>query len=333
MKDNIIEKLLKPKKAFLIIAIVSIMISLVFYGIIIYVEKTTEKPEAVDYGNLISMKSDNENDYVKTTIQYIALFAEREGYDSKYYYIQDINNRVMIASISDETYKKIEETYLQNKENFTYDLEGYIFNIPDDVLNIAIRYISEAFDVQGGVITKNNYQEYFGYTYLNEGITPNTELNGFLLGGGIFLDGIAIVFLALYITSIAKIYMYSKKFDMESVKSELQQNTTLKFEKERIYLTTNYIVSVVNGLLRITKYQDLVWLYNKVAKQNSVTVNIFLVGATKGKKEFYIANSLKEDTLNNIIYLIKERNENILIGYTPENKKKYEELRKDSQLL
>lgn len=120
---------------------------------------------------------------------------------------------------------------------------------------------------------------------------------------------------------------------METVKSELQQNTTLKFENERIYLTTNYIVSVVNGLLRITKYQDLVWLYNKVAKQNSVTVNIFLVGATKEKKEFFIANSLNEDILNNIIYLIKERNQNILIGYTPENKKKYEELRKGAQFL
>lgn len=330
MKENKIEQLLKPKKAFLIISVVLFIISLALYGIVISVEKTTEKPEAVDYGSLVSIKNDNENDYVKTTIQYIALFAEREGYDSKYYYIQDINNRVMIASISDETYKKIEETYLQNKENFTFDLEGYIFKIPDDVLNIAIEYISEAFDVQGGVITKSNYQEYFGSTYLNEGVTPNTELNGFLLGGGIFLDGIALVFLALYITSIVKIYMYSKKFDMESVKSELLQNTTLKFEKERIYLTTNYIVSVVNGLLRITKYQDLVWLYNKVAKQNSVTVNIFLIGATKEKKEFYIANSLKQDQLNNIMYLIKERNENILIGYTPENKKRYEELRKSS---
>lgn len=210
MKENKIEQLLKPKKAFLIITVVLIIISLIFYGIVICIEKTTEKPEAVDYGNLISINEDKENDYVKTTIQYIASFAEREGFSSKYYYIQDINNRVMIAQIEDETYKKIQEKYLQNQENFTYELEGYIFDIPDDVLNLAIRCISKVFDIQDGIITKSNYQEYFGNTYLNEGVTPNTELNGFLLGAGAFLDCIAIVFLALYITSIVKIHMYTK---------------------------------------------------------------------------------------------------------------------------
>ena len=331
MNENRIERLLKPKKAFLIIAVVLLLISLILYGIATHIEKTTVTPEAVDYGTLISNKNDTENDYVKTTIQYIAIFAEREGFDSRYYYIQDINNRVMIAQINNSTYKKIEETYLQNKENFTYDLEGYIFNIPDDVLNLAIECISEVFDIQDGVITKSNYQDYFGNTYLNEGITPNTESIGFLLGGSMFIAGIAIVFLALFITSIVKIFKYTKRIDLESVKAELKQNTTLAFEEERIYLTTNYIVSVVNGLLRITKYQDLIWLYNKVAKQYSTTVNIFLVGATKEKKEFYIANSLNEDMLNHIICLIRERNANILIGYTPENQKKYEEIRKGAE--
>lgn len=332
MKEKPIEQLLKPKKAFLRIALISMIISFVFYGIAIYMEKTAQTPEAVDYGSLIEAHKDREHDYVTTTIQYIALFAERQYYDIRYYYIQDTENHVMIAELSDETYQKIEEAYLQSGGTLAYELEGYIFDLPDDVLPLAIQSLPEVFDMQGNVITDENYQNYFGATYLHEGATPRTGLNAFLLGTGALLDVAAVVFLALYLTSAIKIRRYAKKIDMQMVRSELQQAATLPFSQARIYLTDHYIVSVVNGLLRITNYQDLLWLYIKAAKQYSTTVNLFLVGATRKGRPFYLATSLQEDLLNHIMALIRERNGNILIGYTAENKERYAALQKDFHL-
>lgn len=315
MKDNNkkIENLLTPKKTFLIIAILLFIVSFILFGIVIYIEKCEKPKEEFDYGTLVSTNSDKENKYVKTTIKYISLFAEIKDYGIKYYYIQDINNHVMIATINDATYKKIQETYLQNQEKFTYNLKGYIFNIPDDVIDLAINNISESFDIQDIIITKDNYQKYFGSTYLNEDATPYTKLNGVFIGVGIILDSISIIFLILYISSMIKVIKYKKRYNLEEVKSELLQSTTLKFEKEKIYLTSNYIVSCVNGLLRITKYEDLICMYNKILKQYSITLNIFLVAVTKEKKKFYIANSLDEDILNEIILFIKDKNKNILI--------------------
>ena len=124
----------------------------------------------------------------------------------------------------------------------------------------------------------------------------------------------------------AEIAKYAKKLDLEDVKYEMEKSTAKHFPQEHIYLTDKYVVSDVNGLLKVNEYEEFVWIYNFKAQQYGVTVNIFLTVKTKNKKELHIATSTNENKLNEIISIIKQKNTNILVGFTPENKKEYKNI-------
>lgn len=180
-------------------------------------------------------------------------------------------------------------------------------------------------------ITEETYEDYFGKTYLDEVVTPDTEFNGFIIGWGVFLGGIGIVLLIWYIASAIRVHKYTKNANLEDVKYELQKSTAKCFPKETIYLTDKYIISKVNGLLRVNEYEDFVWIYNLKAQQYGHTVNIFLTVKTKDKKQFHIATSLDENRLIEIMSLIKEKNPQVLVGFTDENKEEYKKYIKEQK--
>ena len=322
MENNKIEKLFKPKRLFLIITILSILITVALVSFVEWRDRTEVTPKPVEYYDLVMGNIEKEHEYVTVTIVYICSFAQREDTNQTYYYIIDENNLIYIARISDETYKKIETAYNEQQENFSYKLEGYIFNIESDVKKIAIEKFGNVFE-NAPDITKENYEDYLGKTYLNEYVTPNTETNAIMTGIACMSGIVAIIFATLYISSFIKVYKYTKTSDFEDMKYELEKSTAKHFEKERIYLTDNYIISDLNGLLKVKKYEDIVWIYILKAQQYGVTSNIFIKVKTKNKRELNIANSLDENKLMEIIYLIKQKNPNILIGFTPENQKEY----------
>lgn len=330
MEEKQIEKLFKPTKALLITSIILIVISIPMFMYVAWKESNEVKPEAINYRELFLNYTDNENSYVKVTAQYIAPFAEKDDEDMKYYYVQDEEGYIFIAKISDETMEKVRKAYDEQKENFSYNLEGYIFNIPEDVKQLAMSEASYYFE-GAPTITEETYEDYFGKTYLNEGVTPDTELNGYITGGAVFLGGIGVAFFIWYIVSVIRVRKYTRNANLEDVKYELQKSTVKCFPKETIYLTDKYIVSKVNGLLRVNEYEDFVWIYNLKAQQYGHTVNIFLTAKTKNKKQFHIATSLDENRLMQIMSLIKEKNPEVLIGFTDENKEEYKKYIKNQK--
>lgn len=330
MGEKQIEKLFKPAKGLLITSIILIIIAIAMLVYVNWKEMNEVKPEAIEYRELFLNYTDNENSYAKVTAQYIAPFAEKDDEDMKYYYVQDEEGYIFIAKISDETMEKVKKAYDEEKENFSYYLEGYIFNIPEDVKQLAMSELSEYFE-GAPTITEETYEDYFGKTYLDEEITPDTEFNGFIIGWGVFLGGIGIVLLIWYIASAIRVHKYTKNANLEDVKYELQKSTAKCFPKETIYLTDKYIISKVNGLLRVNEYEDFVWIYNLKAQQYGHTVNIFLTVKTKDKKQFHIATSLDENRLIEIMSLIKEKNPQVLVGFTDENKEEYKKYIKEQK--
>ena len=139
-----------------------------------------------------------------------------------------------------------------------------------------------------------------------------------------------IIISALIVTVIllALILMIIKKIDL---KYELEKNTSKYFEKERIYLTDNYIVSNLNNILRVNRYEDFIWIYISKLQQYGSTANIFVRVKTKNKKQYDIASSLDENKLNEIIDLIKQKNTNILVGFTTENRKEYKNICRENK--
>jgi len=326
MESEKIEKLFKTKKTFLIITFISLVVTVVLVSYVVWKEKTKINPKPIEYYDLAIHNAEKEYEYVTVTIEYICSFARKEDYNFTYYFIVDENDLIYIARISDETYKKIEDAYNEQQENFSYELEGYIFNIESDVKNLAIETLGTVFE-NLPTITKENYEEYLGKTYLDEHKTPNTQLCNYMILISIVTGVIAITFGY----RIIKVYRYTKTSYFEDLKYELEKNTSKYFEKERIYLTDNYIVSNLNNILRVNRYEDFIWIYISKLQQYGSTANIFVRVKTKNKKQYDIASSLDENKLNEIIDLIKQKNTNILVGFTTENRKQYKNICRENK--
>ena len=72
-------------------------------------------------------------------------------------------------------------------------------------------------------------------------------------------------------------------------------------------MTDKYVVSKVNGILKVHKYGEFLWIYNLKAQQYGHTVNGFLTAQTKNKKKIHIATSADKNVLIEIMGLIKEK--------------------------
>lgn len=329
MNQQEIDKIFKSKKSYFFISIGLILISIILYLLVAHMESNEVTPEAVDYGNLIANQKDQKNDYIKTTIVYISQFAEDED-GLKYYYMQDVNNRLMIARISDNTLEKIVETYQLNKDNFSYDLEGYIFTVPKDLKELAISGFDSVFGNQGIELDEQNYEKYFGSTYLNEFVTPGTNFQLFLIGAGILFDFISIVLMVLCVVSIVRVHKIMRRWNVDLIKQELLQDSTKIFKKQKMYLTDNYIVSLAYGVLKIVRYEELIWVYSQMFVGSGLFLNHF-VGITKKSKEVLLSASMNQSVLDEIAREIQSKNRNIRIGFTSENIKRYRGLKRTNK--
>lgn len=322
-----IEKVFKAKKGLLITAIILMLIAIGMFTYVVWKEETAVTPEPVKYYELATNNSEKEHTYVTVNIVYMSSFAKKEDYNLTYYYIMDENGVIYIARISDTTVEKIMKLYNEQQENFSYELKGYIFNIDSDVKKIAIEEFSNAFK-DAPLVTEENYEQYLGKTYLNEWVTPDTELYGIMVGVSFGIGILAIIFGIIYIIGVIKIHKYTKASYFEDLKYELEKSTCKHFEKENIFLTDNYIVSNIGGLLKVSKYEDLIWIYECDQTVNGVNFK-GITARIKNKKQFNIAGSAflsKENKLNEILCIIKEKNPNILVGFTPENEKEFKNI-------
>ena len=91
-------------------------------------------------------------------------------------------------------------------------------------------------------------------------------------------------------------------------------------------MTDKYLVTCFTGL-NVINYEDILWLYYQDVSYNYVPVGKYLVAATVNKKRIRIAYSYKNaELLVEIMNKIQEKNNQIMLGFTKENQKKYKEL-------
>ena len=315
MNNEEIEKIFKPKNKLLLIALLMIITSFVLF----YISDSIGPKEVVakNYHDLISIDKDEENSYVEVTFVYMASFAEVKDYNLKYYYIQDEDGYIYIARITDETFNNIVKMAEDADGKFTYTLKGYLFDIPEDAEDLAITGFDDVFNED--VINKDNYEDYFGDTFLDETKTPSTFLESMLVGIGILLDIFSFVVIIMYIIDVISLKVCMGKINVEELKNELYSSNSFDYKKENVYLTKNYIISRIN-VLKVTKYDDIVWIYIFEQKQNGITHTVSIIGKLNNKKSVTLASTFRnKDKLNDIMNEIVSKNKKILVGYTKEN--------------
>lgn len=319
MDSNKIKKIIKPNRKRRLICLISLIVAIVFICVGAYIDRDRSLTPK-DYHELIANNLDKENEYVKLNITSLFSFAKK-GDSLYYYFVSDEDNYLYIARITEETYKKLEDLYKQDNENFSYELKGYIFKIPDDIKELAISSYNKEYNEN--ILNSANLNDYVGECYLDETLTPYTTVSAIFVGVGVGLIIFSLVLFIINLVNTINSKVRMRKYDINEIKSELAKETTLEYPN--IYLTDKYIISNLNGLL-VFNYDDFVWLYNEKRRINGIYVGTYLKGITTKKKVYYLGYTKnKEEFFEEVMNKAYQKNNNLLIGFTGENQKKYKE--------
>lgn len=321
---NILE--CSKKTLFAAIIFIAIAIFAFFYGVKVQNEDINSKNKTL-YHDLISESRDNENMYVKVVIDdlpYHVAIEEKDNITYEYYFVCE-DNYMYLARLTDKTYDKLKDMYDNDKENFSYILEGYIYYTPSELKEIAIDVYNEASGKE--ILNNENFSSYLGSTYLDETITPQNDTAILLYIGGFVSLIIGLICLIIYIVSFVRHKKVMQKYDRNMLETELMN--AVNYPKNSLFLTDNYIISTLNGLM-VIEYSELVWAYNEKRYYNGIHIGTYLRAYNNKNKFLQLAYTKKnEDILQEIMLKIKEKNNNILIGFTDENKKLYKEIKKN----
>lgn len=330
------KEILKPQKKLLVIAIILMIVTVGMFYLNTYVEtkRAKEKTEAIaeNYDDLISEGRDNEKEYVEVTIADVPYHVATKEVDTakyKYYIVFDVNDLMYVVRLTDSTYYRLEDMYESNPEEFSYKLVGYIYDTPNELEEIIIDVYNEVMGED--VITEENFEMYFGKTYLDETKTPVTVSSAatvIFIVIGVLSGTFAFVFILVYIINSSRRKKVLKNYPEEDLESELDKSSTIAYEKQKVYLTDKYLISAINGL-SVIEYNDIAWMYNEKRSYNGIPTGVTLLAYQTNGKRVQLASTWKnEEILKEIMTKIYEKNPNILVGFTPENRKQFKEIKK-----
>ena len=328
MEEREIKRILKVSNSLLIWTIALVIISAILIGIGLFID-SPRGTQAESLHDLIYNGADDEGKYAKITAAYLPYVFAVEDTDMgelNYYFVSDDEGYLYIARITDETYKEMEKLYEEQGENFLYELQGYLYYMPTELKELAIEVYNE--EMEEEILTEENLPEYVGYVYLDETITPQSETSTILFGIP------AILFISAVITFI--IYIVYKirgakvdKTKLENAREELKGNNVKVYSKQKMYLTDSYVISNYNGLY-ILEYNEILWLYILITYYRGIATGKNLVAYTSNNKRITIghSNSVNNQTIEEIMDKIREKNPSIKVGFTDENKEYFKQYKK-----
>lgn len=319
------KQITKKTKNYLYGAIVFFALALGCFGWAYYIDYHIENSSTTLH-ELIYNGSTKEKDITSLTVtKKPYVFAE---YDSnitspKYYFLMD-EDYLYVGYLDYDTYTKLNKDSILD---MPITIEGVTKKIPEDVIDIAIDVYNE--DLEEDFLTKENYKDYIGEICIDT--VSDLEDNIFQLILGVMFFNIFIVYIIIYIMKNHKIKKLKKDETLwQEIQNELESSETIDYLKFSTYLTPNYIMDGSKGF-QFIPYQDIVWIYLHENKYNGVTNNRNLVVITKDRKKHNIADlsgfrSKIKDTYLDLMKNIYEKNQDILVGYTKENRKQAKDL-------
>ena len=314
----------------LVIGIIFLLGSLV----LLYLGLENSKKKIPDPINILEAKNENTYSYIDVSIK-PHLFAVYEvngkEEDAKYYLVMDKDNHLYIVYMNNDNYKKlnidsINETPIRIKgisRSITYDLKKQAI----DSYNEFMKY---------EYLTKENFKENVGEYYLD----MKTKINDSTLYciGTLILGILSLLFIVIYIIKVIKNKKTMNELNPElliKIDTELSQIVDSEYQDMKFYLLKDYLVDFDDNIV-IIPYSDILWIYPYDRTYNGLLVNKYLKVTTINNKVYAVAKTRslednKDEILEEIENKIKEKNEEIIIGYSKENKKKVKEIIKDKK--
>lgn len=326
MTKSEINKILKPKKPLLYVALPLLVLSIVMY--IIAANVKVSKEDAIDYRKLLFNYDNIKGEYTKLDICSAYSFAGKDNLT--YYYVQDADGYVYVARITDETFDKMDEAFSRssNPDDFTYTIYGYVREVYSDLKKFIISEFDDAFDTDVK-LTNSTYDDYFSDTYIDETLAGKVTLSAFFIGAGVVSDIVGLILLLLFLVSSSRSKKSLANFDYDILYSQLASAETVCYKQVGLYLTGQYLIASSGGL-RVLKYSDIFWMYPVKNRVNGIPTSASLAAAYSDKKVYTIASTTanKEDLLVEIMQKVYDRNNNILMGYNDVNVQAFRDFQK-----
>ncbi len=187
----------KTKRKIFTIMLIYLCIAGVCIGIV-FVPKffnDSKQEEAVDLHTLLLDNKEPEGQYVKIEIDTVPVeIMPFNTADYPIYAVTDVNDKIYIAELSDETNKKIWDHYNSETGKFdsVYELKGILQPLDDTTQRIIINNSYRV--IQGVELTADNYSKYLDSFYIKDNAVSDRSVTLYKCVG---LVGVFFIVLAL----------------------------------------------------------------------------------------------------------------------------------------
>lgn len=305
------------------LVLLAITVLLIYLGV---QNQNKPLPDPENLSSLIENKKFDEDIYAYldvATKPYLFAVYETDGKeeDAKYYLAMDKNNYLYILYMKEDKYKELNVDSIQE---IPIRISGITKRIPNDIKDLTITSYNEL--MKDEYLTKDNFKDYVGLVYLDTKAEVNDSSLYYL---GAFLSGL--FFIIIVITYIVIVIKNKRTFknisneELAKIDSEISMMSTSEYANMKFYLLKDYIVDLTNNIV-ILKYSDLVWAYPYEQRYNGLLVNKCIKLVDKKNKMYDVANTKvldknKDEILQEILRKIQEKNGDLVLGFTNENRK------------
>lgn len=245
--------------------------------------------------NCITFDQTKENEKTRITgIKNILLLKDN-------YYLVMNNDTFYVAKISVNEVQKIRKDLNKNKK---YTLYGKSEKIDDTTIEEFVNTYNRI--KKDETITKEEYNEKFGYMYLDQKSTGDkiTKKSNVIIAISLLLVFTGIIISIMFIRNNNKNYKLLRTLSKSEI-SKINKELTKSKKYKNIYITDNYILIGKLGL-ELIKIENIIFAYKE---NNKVIVY------TKSLSNHKIKINDEIDLLN----IIKSKNKNVLIDKTTKN--------------
>lgn len=245
--------------------------------------------------NCITFDQTKENEKTRITgIKNILLLKDN-------YYLVMNNDTFYVAKISVNEVQKIRKDLNKNKK---YTLYGKSEKIDDTTIEEFVNTYNRI--KKDETITKEEYNEKFGYMYLDQKSTGDkiTKKSNVIIAISLLSVFTGIIISIMFIRNNNKNYKLLRTLSKSEI-SKINKELTKSKKYKNIYITDNYILIGKLGL-ELIKIENIIFAYKE---NNKVIVY------TKSLSNHKIKINDEIDLLN----IIKSKNKNVLIDKTTKN--------------
>ena len=315
--ENRIRAYIGPTKAGLVTGLIALLLAAVG-AVMMVVNLTAPKGEPEPF----RVRGTVHSDWSYLDVVGISDWVYRSD-DVHYHIAEDAEGRFYVVHISESRYRKMTEQQAYWNEETTKKVPVRLTGLAKSATDTMKSYICQAVE-----ISPLQYGTYFGSNYLDATSTPNSDA---VWGWGM----LAVLGLILGLVLTLSARAAKKRTDralaalggyaVEQAAAEMDAPTTERVNNDRLRLGEQYLFGKHKGML--LRYDQVVWAYQQVQRTNFiVTGRNLLLGDEQGNLTAAASFGRKgEEQIAELMRRIAARNPSVLLGFSAENRRAWQE--------